>query len=358
MTATGQQVDVWIGTDTTGGSPSRGVYHLTLDDSSGVLSESSLAAEAEKPGFLARHPKLDVLYSTSPQGVVAWRIVRSGGGPPKLEKLNERESGDGSSTHVSVDPTGGVLLSAQYGGGSVASYPLKEDGSIGMRTSLLKHDQPSGVVADRQDACHPHSVFTTPDNRYAVVPDLGADRVFVHKLDPGSARLMPHGSVATPAGSGPRHLKFHPSGKWGYVVNELAMSVTALAYNADAGELTMIETVPTLSQAQIDHERSNTAGEIRVHPTGRFLYASNRGHDSVTVFAIDDATGKLKQVQVEPIRGSWPRNFGLSPSGKWLLAAGADSHTVAAFEINPQSGALQFIRQSAYVPSPICVEFE
>lgn len=351
-------VEIWIGTDNSGDSPSEGVYHLSLNEATGELSAATLAAKADKPGFLAKHPKLDVLYSTSREGVVAWRIVRREGEPPRLEQMGARRSGDGSASHVSVDRAGAVLFSAQYGGGSVASYPLKEDGAIGMRVSLLEHDEPSGVVPDRQKECHPHWAGPSPDNQYVLVPDLGADRVYVHKLDAHSGRLTPHGSVATPPGGGPRHLKFHPGGRWAYVVNEMGMSVNVLRYDADKGELSLVETVPTLSQQQIDHESTNSGAEVRMHPTGRFLYVSNRGHDSVTVFRVDESTGRLTLVEVEPIRGAWPRNFGLSPSGKWLLAAGGESHTLAVFEIDPQTGALQYARKMAYVPSPICVVCE
>lgn len=352
------EVDVWIGTTTPADGDSRGVYHLTLDEEAGRLSRATLAAEAVEPGFLAAHPSLDVVYSTGDvdgePSVTAWRVVRDGE-RASLERLNAQPIGDGGSAHVAVDQTGRVLLSAQYGGGSAASFPLDDDGAIGPRASLIEHDTPSGVVADRQASCHPHWVGVSPDNRFVLVPDLGADRVFVHRLDPDSAKLTEHSAAPTPPGGGPRHFTFHPAGREGYVVNELELSLSRLTFDAAAGELMVVQTIPTLSESQKAAERFNSGSEVRVHPTGRFVYCANRGHDSITAFAIDQATGELSLIEQEPIRGAWPRNFALSPSGRWLLAAGRDSHTLAVFEIDPNTGELQYTLHTRSVPHPICV---
>lgn len=349
------ELDVWIGTATSPESESRGIYHLSFDDTTGKLSPATLVAEVANPGFIAQHPTLPIVYSTAGEDVAAWRIVREGE-TTRLDAINRQPIGDGGSAHVSVDRTGRVLLSAQYGGGSAASFPLRDDGSIDERASLVEHNDPSNVVPSRQKACHPHWTGVSPDNRFALVPDLGADRIYVHKLDANAGTLTPHGSAKTQAGGGPRHFKFHPSGRTGYVVKELTMSLSVFDWDADAGELTLRQTIPTLSEEQITGERTNSGSEVRVHPSGKFVYAANRGHDSITAFAVDESSGELTLIGQEPIRGSWPRNFNLDPSGRWLLAAGRDSNTLAVFEIDPTTGKLQYAREMASVPSPICVE--
>lgn len=356
LTAPANELDVWIGTATPAGGPSRGIYHLTFDDESGKLSEATLAAETSQPGFLARHPRLPVMYSTVDSGggaVAAWRIDGA-----TLTPLGEVPTGDGGPCHVSVDRTGNVLFSTQYGGGSVCSFRLSNDGSIAGRVSIVEHAEPSGVVPGRQQACHPHWAGLSPDNRFVLVPDLGADRIYIHRLNAETAELTRHGSVKTPPGGGPRHFKFHPTRPVGYVVNELTMSLSVFDWDADVGTLTLKQTIPTLTTEQIAGETFNSGSEIRVHPSGRFVYAANRGHDSITAYAVDPATGELSLVETEPIRGSWPRNFNLDPSGRWLLAAGRDSNTLAVFAIDADTGALQYVRETAEVASPICVVIE
>ena len=354
------EVDVWIGTTTPAGGPSRGIYNLTLDDDSGKLSESRLVAELSEPGFLVISDDGQRLYATGNidgvASVVAYAVERDCE-RPSLRRLNAQPTGDGGACHVSLDRTGRVLLSAQYGGGSVASFLLASDHAISRRASHLEHDDPSGVVPNRQRACHPHWVGVSPDNRFVLVPDLGADRIYVHALDGASGRLSEHRSVRTVPGGGPRHFKFHPTLPVGYVVNELSMSLSVFDWNGPFGELTLRQTVSTLTDAQKNGERFNSGSEVRVHPSGKFVYSANRGHDSITAFRVDEATGELSLIETEPIRGSWPRNFNLSPSGKWLLAAGRDSNTLAVFAIDGETGALQYTLETAYVPSPICVAF-
>lgn len=357
--ATAETYDVWVGTTTPAGGPSRGVYHLTLDETRGRLSAARLVAEAEEPGFLVVGDDGRRLYAAADAegvpSIAAYRVRGDDEDRVVLDLINTQPVGDGGACHVALDRTGRVLLSAQYGGGSVASFPIAEDGSVGPRASLLKHDEPSGVVPDRQGACHPHWVGVSPDNRFVLVPDLGADRIDVHALDAANARITPHGSAPTVPGGGPRHFKLHPTLPVGYVVNELAMSLSAFDWDSDRGALSLRQTAPTLSDAQRDGERFNSGSEVRIHPSGRFVYSANRGHDSITVFRVDPATGDLSLVETEPVRGAWPRNFNVSPSGRWLLAAGRDSHTLAVFEIDQATGALQYTLHTAYVPSPICV---
>lgn len=349
--------DVWIGTVTGPGGPSRGVYHLTLDDATGKLSPAKLVAEVDGPGWVTRHPTLPVLYTTRGEEIVAWRIERDADGV-RLEEINAEPTGDGGACHLSVDRTGQVLLSAQYGGGSVCSYPLNDRGAIAARVSHFEHNDPSNVVPGRQKACHPHWTGVSADNRFVIAPDLGADRVYVHKLNEETGELTRHTSAKTVPGGGPRHFKFHPTLPVGYLVNELAMSLSVFDWDAERGELALRQTIPTLSPEQVAGETFNSGSEIRVHPSGKFVYSANRGHDSITAFAVDEATGELSLIEVEPIRGGWPRNFNVDPSGRWLLAAGRDSNTLAVFAIDPETGALQYTREMASVPAPICVHIE
>lgn len=351
--STAEDVDVWIGTATPAGGLSRGVYHLTLDDQTGKLSEATLAAEAGEPGFLAQHPTRRVLYATSNDrggSVTAWRIEAN-----RLTPLGSVPTGAGGPCHVAVDPTGGWLFSAQYGSGSACSYRLNEDGSIAERASIVRHTGPSGVNPARQRGCFAHWVGPSPDNRFLIVPDLGADRVFVHRFDAATGGLSKHSAGSVPPGGGPRHFKFHPSLSVGYAVNELTMALTVFDWNADRGELAPRQTIPTLTAEQLAGEPYHSASEVRIHPSGRFVYVANRGHDSITAFAVDPQTGELSLIETESIRGSWPRNFNLDPSGHWLLAAGRDSNTLAVFAIDPTTGALRYARETAYVPAPICV---
>ncbi len=357
--ATAQQCDVWIGTTTPRGGLSKGIYHATLDVGSGKLSAAELAAEVSEPGFLAVHPGGGVLYSVANVGgepsVAAFRVDPAGD-RPRLVPAGSQPIGDGGGAHIATDRGGRVLMTAQYGGGSVAVFPLKDDRTIGPRSQLVEHNYASGVVAHRQEAPHPHWVGVSPDNRFVFVPDLGADRVLIYRLNADTAELVEHGYAETPPGGGPRHMKFSPDGRFAYVLNELSLSVTAYAYDAVAGKMTALQTIETLPKSVKANEGFNSASEIRVHPSGRFLYTANRGHDTVSVFRIDPQDGTLTHVENEPVRGSWPRNFNLDPTGRWLLAAGRDSNTLTVFAVDRETGELAYqTHGSVFVPSPICV---
>ena len=347
--------DVWIGAWNRNSAPP-GIYHLTFDDENGKLSSPTLMVERNDAGFLAMHPSLDVLYATGPK-LSAWRIVRNNG-QVQLELLNEQPVGSGRATHLAVDRTGRVLMSAQYDSGTICSFPLNDEGSIGEIASDIKQEEPSNVVPDRQDACHPHWIGTSPDNQFVLVPDLGADKIFIYRLDPTTGVITRHGAGKTPPGGGARHFKFHPTLPVGYVVNELVMSVSLMNYDSSGGQLELAQTVAALSDNQIAGELFNSGSEIQVHPSGKFVYSGNRGHDSISAFSIDQSDGKLSLLEQEPIRGCWPRHFNLDPSGKWLLAAGAHSNTLTVFKIDQRSGKLQYAMSIKSVPDPICVLVE
>ena len=358
--AAAEQIDVWFGTKTPERGLSQGIYHAIFDTDNGSLTQPSLAAETNDPGFLAMHPNGKVLYAVTklPTGpAVSAYQIKQVDGKSTLDLINSVATGDGNATHLAVDRSGKVLLTAQYDGGSTAVFDLAEDGRIESRRQLHKHSGSSGVVAGRQDEPHAHWIGTSPDNQFVFVPDLGIDKVIIWKLDASAATLTPHGFGICPPGSGPRHMKFNPDGTHIYVLNEFSLSVTTFTYDKAAGTMTPIQTVETLDEATKAKEVFNSGSEIRVHPSGKFVYTANRGHDSISVFRVDEATQKLKRVEVEPIRGSWPRNFNLDPTGKWLVAAGQHSNTATVFSIDQSSGELTFVRQSVMVPSPICVLF-
>ena len=349
-----QQLDVWLGT---GGKPSQGIYHCLLDLENGKLSQSKLVAEMNGPGFLARHPSLPILYAVGGlQGepVVASFAILNTGAMAELHFMNSQPIGDGGATHLSISQDGRLLLTAQYGGGSVAAFPVAPDGLLKPRIQLIKHQGGSGIVAGRQDKSHAHWIGFSPDQRFALVPDLGLDQVIIYEADTQLASLTRWGQGQSPPGAGPRHMKFHPNGKWIYVLNELSLSLSRFDWDAKLGKMDLRQTVTTVDKAELDRLKFKSASEVRIHPNGMFVYSANRGHDSISVFEIAD-DGKLQLIQVEPVRGATPRNFNLDPSGRWLLAAGQDSHSLASFEVDSSTGRLTFNNSVIPTPSPICV---
>ena len=362
---------VWFGTYTGGKTGSEGIYVSRFDDATGAISAPVLAAAAKSPSFLALHPALPVLYAVSevadadgkPGGALQAFAIDAATG--SLTAKNHQPSGGGGPCHVAVDAGGRVALAANYGGGSAICLGLETDGSLkpvvaGSPAGLLQHaydrKPDEGFNPGRQEKPHGHSIDPTPDGRFAIVCDLGLDKVFVHALDAGRAILAPHAAATTKAGAGPRHFALHPSGRFGYCVNELDFTVTAFAFDPQAGTLTEIQSLSTLPADVTDRKGFSTA-EIAVHPTGKFLYASNRGHHSIAMYAIDPASGTLSFLGVEPIRGKTPRAFAIDPTGRFLLAGGQESNTVTVFAIDPATGRLTFTGTSIDVPVPVCITF-
>lgn len=351
-----EQVTVWIGTATSPGGASRGIYKAKLDLKTGTLTTPAVAAEIASPGFLVLRPDGQRLYSlctlgNSNGGVASFEVTADG----ELRRLNTEPIGDGGGTHLALDQTNRCLFTAQYGTGSVAAFPIAEDGAIKTRTALIKHEG-SGPNRSRQEQPHPHQVMVDPTNRFLCVPDLGADQVVIYKIDHDACELTKHGTAKCPPGSGPRHMRFHPNGKLAFVLTEMGCTVVTFRYDSDAGTLEMIDEINALPEEL--REVLNGASEIEIHPNGRFLYAGLRGHDSIAAFTIDPETGKLTFVEREPVRGSHPRHFNLDPTGKWLLAAGRDSNTVAVFRIDQETGGLVFTGNTVCCPSPQCVQFQ
>jgi 6-phosphogluconolactonase len=349
-----KNIDVYFGT---GGQGSKGIYAAVLDTGNGKLSEARLAARIGSPGFLALHPDGHSLYAVgrNDEPIVAAFNIGEGG---ELVLRNTVPIGDGGGAHISVHPSGKFLLTAQYGGGSVALFPLAPDGSVQQRTQLVKHSGGSGVVADRQNKPHPHWTGYSPDGRFAFVPDLGLDQIVIYRVNEVEPSIEYHGVALSVPGGGPRHMRFSADGRFILLLNELSLSVTTFAYDAEGGTTKRLTTTPALSESVKAGEAFNSSSEILVHPGGEFVYSANRGNDSVTLYRLDPANGSLHVREVEPVRGSWPRNINLDPGGKWLLAAGAHSNTVSVFAIDRESGELTFQTGGVInVPNPICILF-
>ena len=348
-----EPIDVFFGT---GGAGAEGIYHSTFNPDNGRFSSVKLAAKIGSPGFLTLHPNGKILYSVgrweTGTGAVGYHINKG-----ELKEFTRMACPDGGGCHIAVHPSGKFLLTAQYGGGSVALFPLDPSGKLGEPT-VTEHEGGSKVVERRQQSPHPHWTGFSPDGKYALVPDLGLDQIVIYKVDSSKPAITRHGVGQSVPGGGPRHMRFSTNEKFIYLLNELTLSVTTFEWDAAKGTAKTLTTEPALSEQDKEGETFNSSAEILVHPNGRFAYSSNRGHDSITVYRANPKSGKLKVVQVQPVRGAFPRNINLSPNASWLLAAGADSNTVAAHRVDADTGKLTYQRGSVVnVPSPICILF-
>jgi 6-phosphogluconolactonase len=337
-----------------------GIVVARLDPTSGTLTPVETVPDVANPSFLALHPSRRFLYAVNavpeqdgrPGGSVSTFAVEPATGG--LTFLNRQPSHGASPCHVRVDPTGRWVLTANYGGGSVAILPILEDGRLGPATDTVQHAG-SSVDPERQAGPHAHSINLDPTGAFALVADLGLDRVFMYRVDWRQGRLVPHDppSVELAPGSGPRHLAFHPNGRLVYVLNELGSTLTAFAYDATHGSLRELQTLSTLPAG---FSGANACADVHVTPDGRFVYGSNRGHDSLAIFAIDETTGRLTSVGHAPTGGRTPRNFAIDPSGTFLYAANQDSDTIVTFRIDAATGQLTPAGPVAHVPSPTCLE--
>ncbi len=350
---------VYIGTYT--GNESKGIYAYRFESATGRISSLSLAAETTNPSWLTVHPNRQFLYAANETSddkgaksgaVSAFAIDRKSG---TLTLLNRVPSRGADPCHAVVDPTGRNLLVANYSSGTVAVFRLHDDGRLGEASAFVQHTG-SSVNPDRQKGPHAHSIEPSPDNRFVLTADLGLDQLLVYRFDAAQGSLTPnHPPFAKlNPGAGPRHFAFHPSGKFVYVINEMQSTVTAFVYDAAGGSLRELETVSTLPK---DFAGENTTAEIRVDSSGRFLYGSNRGHDSIAVFSIDAAKGTLTPVERVSTQGKEPRNFEIDPTGKFLLAANQNSGSVVIFRIDAKTGRLTPTGEEFKVPSPVCVTF-
>jgi 6-phosphogluconolactonase len=356
---------VYIGTYT--GAKSKGVYVSRLERATGKLGAPELVAETPNPTFLAVHPKVPALYATGRPTLYAANEVGGGGksgsvtafaidrATGKLTRLTEQSSRGAGPCHVSVDREGKCVLVANYGSGSIAALPLKADGSVGEATAFIQHTG-SSVNKQRQQGPHAHWIDVSPDNQFAFVCDLGLDKVMIYKLNAAEGTLTESDPAfaTVKAGSGPRHLAIHPNGRFAYVNTEMGNTVTVFAYDAARGAFQEIESQPTLPK---EFSGQSSTAEVEVHPSGKFLYCSNRGHDSIVAYAIDQETGKLSLLGHQATLGKTPRNFAIEPSGQWLLAANQSTDNVVMFRVDVRTGRISPTGQSIEVGAPVCVKF-
>ncbi len=340
---------------------SQGITVCELDLSSGQLKPLSSSDAVRNPSFLALHPSGLYLYAVgevgsvngTPGGAVA--AFRVGGPTGKLTFLNQQSSRGGGPCYVAVDATGKNALVANYGGGSIASLPIDGYGKLAEASAFIQHEG-SSVNESRQKAPHAHSILPSPDNRFVMAADLGCDKLFVYRFDANAGSLTPHepAYAELKPGAGPRHFDFHPNGQFVYVINELDLTVTAFRYDADAGRLEEIHTLSTLPG---EIQPGYSCAQIRVHPSGKFLYGSNRGHDTIAIFSIDPESGKLTAEGHEPTQGKTPRNFNIDPTGQFLIACNQNSDNVVVFKIDPENGKLSATGTPLQLVAPVCVQF-
>ncbi|MFM8617663.1 MAG: lactonase family protein [Opitutaceae bacterium] len=344
---------IFLGTYTRSGA-SRGIYAVRMDHETGCLSAPWLAAEAADPGWLEFSADRRLLYviHASPAQAVAYRVDADAGRLTPLNAPLPTIGGMAAPCHLAFDRAGRALVAANYHEGLVASLAVKSDGSLGA-PDLIRHTGRS-VHPTRQEKPHVHSVTLSPDERFVIVADLGTDQVVSYPLLANGSLGRAAASFASKPGAGPRHAKFSRHGRHLHVVNELDNTITTLAYDNGTGALRALESVNTLPD---DFAGASTAAEIRVHPSGRFVYASNRGHDSLAVFEEDAATGRLRPVQTIASGGRTPRNFALSPDGRWLVCGHQDTPLLTVFAVDAATGRLTRTPHAAEVPVCICVAF-
>lgn len=360
MTAQGAKpLRVYIGTYT--GARSQGIYTAQFDAESGRLSTPELAAETRNPTFLALSPNGRVLYAANEianfsgqrvGAISAFNINQQSG---KLTLVNQVASGGSGPCHVAVDKTGQCVLAANYGSGSVAAFKVGPDGKLVGPGFQVQHHG-SSINAQRQEGPHAHFITTDPASRFVLACDLGLDQVLVYRLDPRKDALKPNDPPAAPVppGAGPRHLAFHPDDRWVYVINELNSTVSTFEYAPRDGTLTPLSNISTLPPG---FQGQNSCAEIAMHPSGKFLYGSNRGDDSIALFAIDAKTGKPVFVNRESTRGKTPRHFALDPTGRWLLAENQDSNDIFVFRVDRSTGRLEPVGDRIELGSPVCLVF-
>ena len=350
---------IYVGTYTNSGS--RGIHLLRFNSATGRLVNLGLAAESVNPSYLAIAPGGDRLFAVNEVatldgqpggGLTAFAISASTG---LLTRINQTSSGGAAPCYVTVDPAGRHLLGANYSGGNLIVVPVGGDGRLGVASDRVQHTG-TGGNPQRQPGPRAHCVVFTPDRRHVVAVDLGIDKVLIYRWDAERGRLLPGtpGEFRVRAGAGPRHIDFHPNGRFAAVINELDSSLVSCAWDGVKGALTEVQTVPTLPTG---FTGTNYCADVHFHPGGRFVYGSNRGHDSLAIWQIDPKTGRLSQVGHEPTGGRNPRNFVIDPTGRWLLAANQGSDSIVLFRIDPATGRLTRTGEPINISAPVCLKF-
>jgi 6-phosphogluconolactonase len=340
------------------GEKNKGIQVAEFDPATGAISNLRLAAETPNPTFLTLSPSGKLLFAINEIGnfegqkagaVCSFAVDPSSGALRPVSRVSTKGPGP---CHVSTDQTGAMLMTANYGGGSVASYRIGPDGALSEAVSFHQHEG-KGENARRQEGPHAHCIYPSPGNRWAVSCDLGTNEVHIYAMDPGKASLQPASRVMMRPGAGPRHFAWHPSGKFGFVINELNSTVTSCSWEEAKGALAPLSSISTLPQ---DYPPGNSTAEVRVHPTGKWLYASNRGKDDIAAFAIL-ADGSLRLMQAISVQGQMPRNFNFDPTGRWLLAANQKTDNIVVFSLDQATGRLAPTDKGITVGSPVCLRW-
>lgn len=344
---------VYVGTYTH--EESKGIYAYRFNTSIGKLSNIGLVAEVTHPSFLAIHPNQKFLYAVSETddgSLVSYAIDHATG---KLTKLNSVSSKGGWPCHMSVDKTGSTLAVANYTTGNIAAFLIQPDGSLGEASAFDQH-QPEKYKGQRQPGPLAHSADFSPNNRFLITSDKGVDKLFVYRFDPKNSSLTPNDPAflrIDPA-SGPRHFAFHPNGRWAYGNNESASSLNVYSFDGAKGVLTKMQTVSTLPA---NHTGRNSTAETEVHPSGKFVYVSNRGHNSIALFSVDQAKGTVTLVDHFPTQGNTPRNFAVDPTGQYILAANQRSDDIFVFRLDTETGRLTPTGEKATTDAPVCITY-
>jgi 6-phosphogluconolactonase len=349
---------VYVGTYTEPdrGGRGQGVHVYSMDETTGDLTPVHVLPGIANPHFLALHPSKPLMYSTNggdTSAVTAYTIDERNG---HVDLLNRQLSPGPGPTHLGVDPSGRVVVVANYAGGSVAAYPIAADGSLQPHSDFIVHQGQTGPRSKRQDKAHAHMAGFDKSGRFVLVCDLGLDRTFVYAVDAAAGKLTPtaQGSAPSHAGAGPRHLAFHPNGHWVYVINELDGSITVFDFDGQSGALRELQAISTLPEG---FAGENISAEVVVHPNGKFVYGSNRGHDSIAMFRVDEAAGTLTALGHESTRGQHPRHFDLDPSGRFLYVANQDTDSIVVFRADAESGLLTATGHVTELGTPSCVVF-
>ncbi len=338
--------------------PPTGIYAARFNEETGVLTPLGLSIELGRPTWLVANPDKPIIYSGNELGNDGKSngqvLALTPDGDGKLKILSQIDAKGGGTTHVTFDAPAHTLVAANYGSGQTVSFPVNDDGTIGDAVSVAQHD--GSGPNPRQKSPHAHGVTIDPSGQYVLSPDLGADRIFISRIDPATHQLTPAATPfeVVPAGSGPRHLIFSPNGKFAYLNTELTAELRIYAWDASAGKLTPVQTLSTVAK---DFYGKKSAGEITISKDGRFFYVSNRGEDTVAVYAVSAKTGKLSEIQRISTQGDQPWHFTIDPTGKWFLVANEASSSVSVFRRDPKSGRLTPSPSTIDLPKPVFVLF-
>ncbi|WP_110111976.1 lactonase family protein [Bacillus sp. CGMCC 1.16541] len=348
---TNQSFTGYVGTYTKGDS--KGIYSFTLDTQVGRITDVKVVATVGNPTYVTVSEDNTMLYAVAKDdelgGVSAYSINRE---TSELTELNKQLTEGANPCHVSINRQQSLVVTSNYHKGTVESYVVNKDGSLNPAASVIEHTG-SGPNQERQEKPHVHYAGFTPDENYVIVVDLGIDKVITYRVNEDGT-LTEASTLSTTAGSGPRHLVFHPNGKFAYVMTELSSEVLVLSYNSEDGSFTQLQSILTIPN---DFNENNQGSAIHISSDGQFVYAGNRGHDSIAIFSVNQDNGELTFVDRTHTEGNWPRDFVLDPTEAFLIASNQESHNLVLYKRDETTGTLQLVQRDVSVPYPVCLKF-